>query len=83
VVIPSLAFSGDRSAPHALALWFLVITGVASVDLYSDYFPLREQFDHGLHIMSELVEMLIGLVAFLLVWLNIRLLRGHVGRISG
>ncbi len=66
-----------------LLSWFLVTTGVAGVDLYSDYFPLREQLDHGLHVMSELVEMLIGIVAFLLVWLNIRLLRGHVGRISG
>ena len=70
-------------APLTLLPWFLVITGVAGVDLYSDYFPLREQLDHGLHVMSELVEMLIGIVAFLLVWLNIRLLRGHVGRISG
>jgi hypothetical protein len=67
----------EIGAPVVLLPWFLVIALVASLDLYADYFFIPRQIDSGLYLMSELVEMLIGVSAFLFIWLNARMLLGH------
>jgi hypothetical protein len=67
-------------APVVLMPWFLVITVVAGVDVYSEYFPIQGHIDAGLHALSELVEMLIGISGFLFVWLNAGMLSRHSRR---
>ena len=67
-----------KIAPSILLLpWFIVIVGHAGLDLYNDYFPIQREFDYMMQRSSELVEMLIGMVGLLYIWLNSRMLQGH------
>ena len=60
------------STPTVLFPWFLIICIHAAVDAYNDFYPIQEQFDHYMQRTSELVECMIGLVAFLYIWLHVR-----------
>lgn len=56
--------------PAVLSLWFVVILGHSLVDLWNDYFTIEKLFDHLVGELSEAVEMMIGIVALLFVWLD-------------
>lgn len=58
--------------PTILLPWFSIVTILAGVDLYNDYYPIQAQLDSGLQRLSELVEMMIGISMLLFVWLNAR-----------
>ena len=59
-----------------IILWptFVIITILAAIDLYYDYYPDQGELVRGLANLSELVEMFIGISGFLYVWLNTRIL---------
>ena len=60
------------SAAAVLYSWFLVITGHALVDSFNDIVPIEPRFDFMMQRTSEVIELLIGLAAFLYGWLNIQ-----------
>jgi len=66
---PALAGIG---APMILLPWFLVITGHAAVDALNDLVPIDERFDFAMQRTSEVVELLIGIAAFLYTLLAFR-----------
>jgi hypothetical protein len=66
---PALARIG---APIILLPWFLLISGHAAIDAYNDFFPIQGRFDFTMQRTSEVVELLIGIAAFLYVLLNLR-----------
>jgi len=61
-------------APFILLSWFLIISALAALDLYVDFFSIERRFDKLINKLSELVEMMIGISGFLFVWLNARML---------
>ncbi len=65
--------------PLILCSWFLIIAVHASVDTYNDYFPIGTRFDFLMQRSSELIELLIGISAFLYLWLNLRMLTEEWG----
>ncbi|MEZ4702636.1 MAG: hypothetical protein R2834_20045 [Rhodothermales bacterium] len=60
------------ATPALLFSWFLIISVHAGVDAYNDFHPIQEQFDYYMQRTSELVECMIGLAAFLYVWMHVR-----------
>jgi hypothetical protein len=60
------------ATPTLLFPWFLIISIHAAVDAYNDFYPIQEQFDYYMQRTSELVECMIGLAAFLYIWLHVR-----------
>ena len=61
-------------APFILLSWFLIIGIHATLDLYIEYFSIQRRLDNLINKLSEFVEMMIGMSAFLYVWLNARML---------
>ena len=70
--IPSL---NKIASPQTLLSWYLVITVVSGIDLIQDFLVLQEQFDYLVNYLDEVIEMLVGIVGFLYVWLNAKLFR--------
>jgi hypothetical protein len=66
---PALAGIG---APVILLPWFLLTVTHAAIDPYNDFFPIQARFDSTMQRTSEVVELLIAMVAFLYVLLNFR-----------
>ena len=63
--------------PPVLWPWPFVITILSGIDMYTVYFPVPKYFYRTMGIyMSEVIEMLIGLAAFLYVAVNLRRLSG-------
>lgn len=63
------------AVPRILLSYFLIITIVAGLDLYNDYFPIEKGFDRGVRWMSEIIEALIGIAGLFYVWLMDRKLK--------
>jgi len=61
-------------APFILLSWFLIISILAALDLYIDYFSIQRRLDYLINRLSEFVEMMIGMSGFLFIWLNARML---------
>ena len=61
-------------APFILLPWFLVISVLATLDLYNDYLPMWSQLNYLVKWFAELVEMLIGMAGLLYVLLNSQML---------
>ena len=61
-------------APFILLSWFLIISILAVLDLYNDYFSIERRFDILIQKLAEFVEMMIGMSGFLFIWLNARML---------
>lgn len=61
------------AVPPILLSWFWVITAHSIVDLFNDFVPIEKDFDLGIHWLSELVEMLIGMASFLYTYLHGRM----------
>ncbi len=62
--------------PQILLTWFLVITFFAALGIYKNVSGDTRLYDlFSLRHLSELNEMLIGLSAFLFIWLNMRRFR--------
>ncbi|MFD1162293.1 hypothetical protein [Hwangdonia seohaensis] len=53
-----------------LAIWFIIITLHAIVDIYSDFIELDKTLDLFLTLSSEFIELLIAGSAFLYLWIN-------------
>ena len=60
--------------PFILLSWFLIISALAALDLYVDFFSVDWRLDYIINKLSEFVEMMIGMSGFLFVWLNARML---------
>ena len=66
----------DIGAPAILSLWFVIIAMLAALDLHNYYVPLQRFSYRGDSVfviaarMVEVLELLIGLSAFLYMWLN-------------
>ncbi len=59
------------AVPFLLSSWIIPIAILAGIDLYVELFPAERYFSRNMgHYMSEVVEMLIGFVGLLYVWLN-------------
>ena len=61
-------------APFILLSWFLIISILAVLDLYNDYFSSERRLSFLIKMLAEFVEMMIGMSGFLFVWLNARML---------
>jgi len=74
VSLASVPWFNEIHPPRILITWFVVITGHATLDLYEDYFPLLGSSERDLIFseLSEAVEMLIAIVAYLYILLNER-----------
>lgn len=57
--------------------WFAIISLYAAIDVYNDWYPIQKMFDSYIHATAEMIELLIGLSAFLYIQLNFRKL-GYV-----
>ncbi len=53
--------------PKILLSFFILITVISLMDLYADYVTINSMVDKGLHRLSELIEMLIGLAGLLYI----------------
>ena len=59
------------AVPSLLSSWIVPIVIIAGIDLYVEVFSIKSYFGRNMgYYMSEVVEMLIGFVALLYVWLN-------------
>ena len=58
------------AAPPVLKPWFVIITGHAAIDVFDDIIPITPRFTFIMQQTSEMLELLIGLAAFLYVSLN-------------
>lgn len=61
------------SVSRVLFLWFFWVTQVGGYDLINDFVPTVQKIDTLTYYLSEVVEMLIGVAAFLFIWMNMRL----------
>ena len=61
-------------APSILLSWFLIISILAFLDLYIEFFSIERRIDRLINTLSEFVEMMIGMSGFLFVSLNERML---------
>lgn len=62
------------ACPRILIFWVLIITVHAAVDVFNDYIAIQQQFDAYMQRTSELIEMMIGMCAFLYIYLNAKLM---------
>jgi len=70
-----------KMAPPSILLgWFLLIALLGGADFYVDYFFSNTLFAIGVEGLSELNEMLFGLLAFIYLWLNTKRLKEHWNR---
>ncbi|MEZ5285770.1 MAG: hypothetical protein R2712_13375 [Vicinamibacterales bacterium] len=60
------------AVPRVLLSWFGLITAHAAIDVWNDIWPIEERFDFLMQRTSEVVELMIGIAAFLYVWLHMR-----------
>jgi hypothetical protein len=60
------------STPPVLFAWFLLISLHAGIDTFNDAHPIQKDFDFYVQRTSELIECLIGIAAFLYLWLHVR-----------
>jgi hypothetical protein len=73
-------FLREIGAPAILSAWFIVIALLAALDLHNYYIPLtccpypKQSLFVAAARMVEVLELLIGLSAFLYMWLNARML---------
>lgn len=67
----------EIGAPAILLPWFLIITVLAGLDLYNDYYQIQRHIDDVVNRLSELDEMLIATSGFLFIWLNARMLEAE------
>lgn len=74
VSLSSYQYFRKIGTPVILLPFFSIITILAGIDLYNDYFRIQENIDFAVRRSSELVEMLIGISGFTFVWLNARML---------
>jgi hypothetical protein len=58
------------AAPPCLFFWFFIITSHAIIDVFNDFVPINKRFDYYMQRTSELIEMMIGISAFLYLYLN-------------
>ena len=65
------------AAPPVLLPWFLLITLLAGLDLFNDFYRIHKQFDRNIHELSEVVEMMVGLSSLLYAWIKFRELRSR------
>ena len=62
------------SVPFILFQFVLVILIISILDLSDDYYPISREIQNGTHLLSELIEMLIGLFSLLyLIFLKIKI----------
>ena len=62
------------ACPRVLIFWAVIITTHAALDVFNDYIPIHKLFDFYMQRTSELIEMMIGICAFLYIFLNSKLL---------
>ena len=63
------------AVPPLLAWWVIPVFVLAGIDLYVEIFSVESRFARNMgHYMSEVVEMLIGFLGLLYVWLNAKVL---------
>ncbi len=69
------------AVPPILWTWFGLISVFSTLDLIQDYVYIYQKLNTYTNLLSEVIEMLIGVGGLLYVWLNFRLLA--FGRIRG
>ncbi len=63
------------SVPRILWSWFVVISIISAIDLSYDFYDPTTQFNILVNNLEEIIEMMVGITAFLFIWLNTRRLR--------
>ncbi len=80
----SRRYTRDIGAPAILSSWFVLIAILAALDLGNYYMPDSEQFVFdAAATIAEVLELLIGLSAFLYMWLNGRMLSKEWKEVNG
>lgn len=75
VWLSSRRYTRDIGAPAILSSWFVLVAILAALDLRNYYIPHSGQLIfYAAAKMVEVLELLIGLSAFLYIWLNGRML---------
>ena len=59
-------------APFLLISWFALITGVSVFEVIEDFGTISPRIDLLIDYLSEITELLVGMSAFLFVWLKSR-----------
>jgi len=75
----TLQFTRKIGASAILSPWFVFVAIIAALDLYNYYTPPDNLFNLGAAKLVEVLELLIGLSAFLYMWLNQRMLSSEWG----
>lgn len=58
--------------PSILLTWFIVIATVTGIDFLHDYYIFNANFDKLVNALDEIIEWMIAIAAFLMIWLNRR-----------
>ena len=66
---------GKINSPYVLLSWFALIAFISAIDLFHDFYKPIPGFDDFVDNLEEVIELMVGISAFLFIWLNTRRLR--------
>ncbi len=78
ILIGRIRFFKKVCVPEVLILWFAIITVYAGIDVITDYIEIDSGMLRAIYAITEAIELLIAISAFLYLWLNFRIMKlGH------